>query len=105
MQAPPPTKKKTLESSIVILFPTELLPQFPRVDEIESKQEEKTLPLHVSLLAFKNSTKPYFDFRKNSSDTPKNANKPEATLKQQRPPFFLYFSLPLLSVHRKHVEQ
>lgn len=61
---PPPNKEKTLESSIVILILTELLPQFPRVDEIESKQEEKTLPLHVSLLAFKNSTKPYFDFRK-----------------------------------------
>jgi hypothetical protein len=61
---PSPNKKKTLESSIVILFPTELLPQFPKVDEIESKQEEKTLPLHVSLLAFKNSTKSYFDIRK-----------------------------------------
>jgi hypothetical protein len=53
MQSLPPTKKKTLESSIVILFPTDLLPQYPRFDEIESKREEKTLPLHVSLLAFK----------------------------------------------------
>jgi hypothetical protein len=42
---------------------------------------------------------------KNSSDIPKNANKPEATPKQQPPAFFKYFSLPLFSVHHKQLEQ